>query len=122
MRVGLAMVLRLRPDTPGTLFLPIDQPHIDLDVLRRIVERWQASPDRVVQPRVDGRPTSPTLFPRRLFGPLGRITGDRGGAQLLRGGSDAEQAVPVDFEGDDARRLTDYDEARSFAEARRATE
>ena len=116
-RVGLAKVLELRPDSPGCLFAPVDQPRLDREILATIVERWRRAPDRVVQPRADARPTSPTIFPSRLFPDLAGISGDRGGAQLLGESADRESPLAVDFTGEQARRLADFDDPQSFRRA-----
>ncbi|REK06238.1 MAG: nucleotidyltransferase family protein [Acidobacteria bacterium] len=102
--VGLAALREREPTVSAALFVPIDLPGLDASLVDRLVQAHVDEPDRVVQPRHDGRPASPTLFPARLFEALAGLHGDEGGRQLIRSGEpvrwveveDRHQVVDVD--------------------------
>jgi CTP:molybdopterin cytidylyltransferase MocA len=51
-----------------------DQPHLNVETLRTIVEFSAANRDRVCQPRKDGHRHHPVLLPRGVFDRLGSST------------------------------------------------
>lgn len=93
-----------RRSCTGAIFVPIDQPGLHPDLLSRLLYTHGRFPDAIVQPRVGNSPSSPTLFPRRLFSQLRALRGDEGGRQLIR---DGEPLVAVEIENEEE--LSDLD-------------
>ena len=56
-----------------------DQPLCSSDSIRRLVSDFQAQPKAVHRLAYQGQPSSPTLFPSRLFPALKKLTGEHGG-------------------------------------------
>lgn len=74
-RLGLEAV----KDIDGCLFVLGDQPLCSSDSIRRLVSDFQAQPKAVHRLAYQGQPSSPTLFPSRLFPALKKLTGEHGG-------------------------------------------
>lgn len=66
-------------DADGCLFVLGDQPLCSSDSIRRLVSDFQAQPKAVHRLAYQGQPSSPTLFPSRLFPALKKLTGEHGG-------------------------------------------
>jgi len=77
---GLAHV---DPTAAGALILLGDQPGITGAVINDLIAAFQGNAERIVAPTVQGRRTTPALFPRSLFPDLMRIRGDVGGREVL---------------------------------------
>lgn len=74
-RLGLEAI----QDADGCLFVLGDQPLCSSDSIRRLVSDFQAQPKAVHRLAYQGQPSSPTLFPSRLFPALMELTGEHGG-------------------------------------------
>lgn len=74
-RLGLEAI----QDADGCLFILGDQPLCSSDSIRRLVSAFQAQPKAVHRLAYQGQPSSPTLFPSRLFPALKKLTGEHGG-------------------------------------------
>lgn len=74
-RLGLEAV----QDVDGCLFILGDQPLCSSDSIRGLVSAFQAQPKAVHRLAYQGQPSSPTLFPSRLFPALKKLTGEHGG-------------------------------------------
>ena len=74
-RLGLEAV----QDVDGCLFILGDQPLCSSDSIRRLVSDFQTQPKAVHRLAYQGQPSSPTLFPSRLFPALKKLTGEHGG-------------------------------------------
>lgn len=74
-RLGLEAI----QDADGCLFVLGDQPLCSADSIRRLVSDFQAQPKAVHRLAYQGQPSSPTLFPSRLFPALKKLTGEHGG-------------------------------------------
>ena len=67
----------------GILYAVADQPHLSADTVNRLVQAFEAEPDHIWAPEADGRRGNPVLFPAALFEELSKVTGDRGGRQVI---------------------------------------
>ena len=105
---GQASSIRLgvsaAPDCDAYMFFPADQPHITAGTVRAIIKEFERGGDSVVIPVYDGRRGSPVIFPSRLAGALGALTGDTGGRSVIAG---EEHVVLLD--AGDAHQGQDYD-------------
>ena len=67
----------------GILYAVADQPHLSADTVNRLVQAFEAEPDHIWAPEADGKRGNPVLFPAALFAELLKVTGDRGGRQVI---------------------------------------
>lgn len=106
--IGLAA---LPPSVGAAIFLPIDQPLIDIDLLRALKAAWERGAGTIVVPRsADDRRGSPVLFDRAYFPALSRLSGDVGGRALFEDHVEAIAYVTVS----DPVVLTDADTLQAF--------
>lgn len=73
----------------GAYFLPVDQPWMEVALLRRLVaahggQAARTGGAKIVVPTHGRRRGSPVLFDRAFFTELQKLEGDEGGRQLLR--------------------------------------
>lgn len=68
----------------GLMFLVADQPLLRRETTAALAERFLKDPTRIVVPRAGERQGNPCVFPASLFPELLRLTGDRGGKQIIR--------------------------------------
>lgn len=101
-RLGTLDALQNNPD--GILFSVADQPHLCANTVLRLLEVFDASPDRIVAPIANGRRGNPVLFPSIYGAELCALTGDVGGSPVIRRHIDRLLTVETD-----ARELTDMD-------------
>jgi 4-nitrophenyl phosphatase len=73
----------VEPGVRAALIVLADQPGLTPDLIRALVDRYQATGIPVVAPFFRGRRGSPVLFDRALFGELLAVEGDEGGRQVL---------------------------------------
>jgi molybdenum cofactor cytidylyltransferase len=108
-RVG---VEALREETRAAIIMLADQPFIDRDVIRRLIDTYRTSGVKIVTSAYGGVRGAPVLFDRALFLELLLLEGDQGARQVLatypRHVTEVE--IPVDAARDvdtpdDARRL-----------------
>ena len=73
----------LGPEIAAALFVPIDQPRLEAELLRRLVTAWRQGTGTIVAPMADGRRGAPVLFDRCHFDELLGLSGDTGGRQVI---------------------------------------
>lgn len=67
----------------AVLFIPCDQPRLDVGTLDRLVDAYRHGGGAILVPSAGGRRGAPVLFDRRYFAELAAISGDEGGRQIL---------------------------------------
>lgn len=91
-------------------FLNADQPFLRAETVGALV-RLSAQTDGIAVPRVEGRPCSPCVFPRRFFGELAALTGETGGRAVWK-----RHAEDVRFyDAPDAAEFADVDTPEAYA-------
>ncbi len=85
--------------TGGAVFLLVDQPAVQADTVRRVVQAHRETLAPVVWPEYQGRRGNPVLFDRSLFPALRQIRGDTGGRPLLQAHAAQAARVPVEDRG-----------------------
>jgi molybdenum cofactor cytidylyltransferase len=94
-RLGIAA---LPPEAGAALLLTVDQPAVDVTLLRRLLALAAIDPERPAACAYADTLGIPALLPRRLFPDLMDLRGDRGAkAILLR-----EEAAALPFPGGEA--------------------
>jgi molybdenum cofactor cytidylyltransferase len=79
-RLGVAA---LPPVAEAVLILGVDQPAVDAVLLRRLMDLQTADPTRPAACAYAGTMGIPAVLPRRLFGDLMTLRGDRGAKAIL---------------------------------------
>lgn len=80
-RAGLAAV----GEVDGCLFVNGDQPLCGAASYRRLLDAFEAAPERVCRLAFEGTAGAPVLFPWRLFPRLRTLTGEAGGLAAAGG-------------------------------------
>jgi len=103
------------PGAEGALFLQCDQPRVTPDLLRALVERFEASAGAIVHPVYEDHRGTPVLFPRRFFPELASVSGDEGGRGLIERHPDQVATVAVDDPDvlEDVDTLAEYEALRA---------
>ena len=96
---------RIRMDYPSVMFLLADQPLVTASLINRLLDRYWTAEKEIGVPLYNGRRGNPTLFSRRFYPELLRITGDQGGRQIIRHAPDDV----LSMEMEDGRCLVDID-------------
>ena len=79
-----AGVAAVDPVSAGAIILLGDMPDVDPGVIDDLIAAFSAAAGRkICQPRYDGRPGNPVLWPRALFPEFAELTGDVGAKPLL---------------------------------------
>ena len=81
---SIALGLTDLGDCPGALFTVGDQPLLRRETVARLVDAWQAQPERIAALSHGGVRGNPCLFPARLFPELLALEGDQGGSAVIR--------------------------------------
>ncbi len=75
-------------DCDGYLFFMGDQPFLDDDTMTNILKLWLKDTTRIVVPYFAGKQGNPVLFPWELRDRLLRVTGDKGGRDVIKSSLD----------------------------------
>jgi molybdenum cofactor cytidylyltransferase len=109
---SLAAAIGAAPPDWGAVIVCLgDMPFVRAETLAMLARK--ATADAIVRPSFEGKPGNPVLWGRAHFAALGRLTGDRGGRDLL--GGRAFELV----ECDDPGVLVDVDTPEALEEARK---
>lgn len=90
LRLGLEAVAE---DSAAVLFSVCDQPRLTLESVKALLAAHQRRPGRVTALSHRGRRGNPVIFPALYFPELMALTGDTGGAPILRAHPEALQLV-----------------------------
>jgi molybdenum cofactor cytidylyltransferase len=107
-RAGLA-ALGDRSGVDGVLLLVSDQPRISAELLQRILETFDGTPEGIVACEYAGALGVPALFGSARFDELSRLRGDRGAKQVLLDHEARVRRVPWPEGALDVDRPGDYD-------------
>jgi molybdenum cofactor cytidylyltransferase len=86
---------RIDPEASGVMFLMGDQPLLRAAVINRLIRKFLGNPDCIVVPQYGSRPGNPVTFPASLIPELKKLTGDRGGREIIRSHPDRVCFQPV---------------------------
>ena len=94
---GIKMILNKKPDLGQSesikvglktatgdsyMFMVADQPKLTFDDIKPLFLAVQRDKEKIVYPKRDGWPTSPTIFPASFREELLSLTGDKGGREI----------------------------------------
>ncbi|MCX6065678.1 MAG: nucleotidyltransferase family protein, partial [Chloroflexi bacterium] len=83
MRTGVTALKEQASQAGGAIFLLVDQPQVNADVLRALVERHSQDLPAAVAPYVFDQRANPVLFDRVTFDDLLTLQGDTGGRAVF---------------------------------------
>ena len=92
---GIGFVLRTMPEASACIVLLADQPGVTPADLGRFIAAACRAPDRIIAAGYAGIIGAPCLFPRRCFGELAALAGDRGARALLRRHPENVDVLPL---------------------------
>jgi len=98
-QTGQSGSLRLGLETStgdSYLFLNADQPRLTFDKLQTLFDLAQKNPDKIIYPSVNGKPTTPALFPACFRKQLLELRGDTGGRLVRKANPEACLSFEVD--------------------------
>jgi CTP:molybdopterin cytidylyltransferase MocA len=78
-----AGITALPPEATSVLLLTVDQPAVDVPLLRALLSLARTDPSRPTACAYAGTLGIPAILPRRLFGDLMTLRGDRGAKAIL---------------------------------------
>lgn len=86
--LGVSRTIRLGTEAmrecDAILYMVADQPLLTRTTVSRVVETWRKNTGKIVGASARGVRGNPNIFPARFFPELLRLTGDCGGAQVIR--------------------------------------
>jgi molybdenum cofactor cytidylyltransferase len=112
-RAGLSSI---NPACAGALFLLGDQPLVTSRLIGRLIRAFRKTPETIIVPRYGARPGNPVLFPATFFPRLLRLSGDRGGRDLIRRFPERVRFIPIRPRrlGRDVDTWEDYESLKKF--------
>lgn len=90
------------PGADGVMILLADQPLITSRVIDDLIEAFVRDAEKIVLPTIHGRRTTPVVFPVSLVPELMRITGDKGGRDVIKEYADRVTALEMSSYYDDS--------------------
>ena len=107
-------------DAAGAMILLADQPLLTSEVIDGLIAAFCRDADMIVLPVINGRRTTPVIFPAVFFSELMEVTGDRGGRDVIKRHGDSvvqlEMASYYDDSDVDTREDLEYLRAKLTAE------
>ena len=111
---GSSLAAGLRPVCdlfPAAMFLLGDQPLVDAALIDRLLERFAACGKGICVPTCGGKRGNPVLFARPFYRSLLKLSGDKGGREIIA--AHPEQVLEVEI--DDPAAFRDIDTREDFA-------
>ncbi|MFC3651398.1 NTP transferase domain-containing protein [Dyella humi] len=81
---GARELMHLFPHASSVLVVLADQPLLDIESLRSMLQRHALVPDRMLATQQHGTQGPPALFPRDCFDALAKLSGSHGARALLQ--------------------------------------
>lgn len=116
LKVGLQAI---SPQAQAVLVLLADQPLVSHAVIDALIDKYEESGSIIVAPVYNGKRGNPVFFDSSLLPELLRVTGDKGGREIIE--KHPAQLATVNFEstiiGSDIDSWDDYREVCRFLQA-----
>ena len=80
----------------GILYAVADQPNLRAATVKRLVGSFERAPGCIWAPEADGKRGNPVIFPASTFAELMKVTGDRGGRQVIASHLSLLKTIPAD--------------------------
>lgn len=98
-------LLLMEPELDGILYAVSDQPYLTQDSVKRLLDAFMKSPERIVSLGFGKRRGNPAIFPRELLSELSALSEDVGGGAVIRRHPDLLTLV----DAEDEKELEDID-------------
>ena len=95
LRFGIQQLQGAFPEVEYLLVLLVDQPFIDLKLIKQLLSNARLQPGKIVATAYDGILGVPAIFPKSYFAQLTNIQGDKGARKVLI--QHQEDVIPVSF-------------------------
>lgn len=95
-RTGLSCMLKLSPQVDGVIVLVCDQPYLNQDLIKALIEAQRDAGKPAAAASYGGKLGTPALFHKSLFPELMSLSGDTGARKILD--KMREDVVAIDFE------------------------
>ena len=83
LRLGLQKALEENPELKGAMFIVCDQPGLTAATFARMLDIGKKYPGKIVCAGRKGKMGNPVLWDRCFFDELSRLSGDKGGKQII---------------------------------------
>lgn len=84
---GISRTIRLGIQTMGDMdaivFMVADQPLLTSESITNLVEMQKQNPENIIALSYNGKKGNPCSFPRKYFGELASLEGDKGGSMVI---------------------------------------
>jgi molybdenum cofactor cytidylyltransferase len=106
---SLAAGIRALPQGFDAIVIGLgDQPSVEREVIRRVIDRWRETARPIVSARYRGVRGHPVLLAREVFGEASSVRGDVGARELIM--REPERVAFVDVNGDPPRDVDTTDD------------
>jgi len=93
LRKGLTKLIESDPDLAAVVIMLTDQPFVNRNTVRSLIETYHAGGKPIVASEYDGVFGVPALFDREVFDELLALEGDAGARVVIRQASDSRRAT-----------------------------
>ena len=83
------------PDAMGYAFFTADQPLIDIETIKLLMDSFYKEKDSIILPIFKGKRGTPVIFPKRFKDDLLALEGDTGGRNIINENMDAVKFIEV---------------------------
>jgi molybdenum cofactor cytidylyltransferase len=108
-RAGVKAITDQQPDTDGIMILVCDQPHLEEDILKQLLQVQRDTGLPVAASVYEGKTGTPAIFHKSFFPQLMELKGDTGARKLFSEYSDQVALVPFEKGIIDIDTKEDYD-------------
>lgn len=94
------------------MFFVGDQPLINIDIIRTLVDEFRNSSEKIIAPTMNGQRKNPVIFPKTFRQSLLQLEGDEGGRAIIKNNIHCLKLIEIN-NGD---RLKDIDNIEDYRE------
>ena len=95
---SIKLGLNNSPVSDGYMFFTADQPLLDVETIKLLVDAFEKNKNCITIPKFRDRRGSPVIFPAKFLKELKELQGDTGGKQVINNHRDAIMFVEVNRE------------------------
>ena len=113
-RKGVEVTLRKYPNTGHLLFLLSDQPFVNTELVRQLLETHGEGKSEITASSYQGDIGVPAIFSKALFPLLLELSGDEGAKKIMKQNPDKVTSIPFEKGHIDVDTPEDKSELRNF--------
>lgn len=118
--LGLSALKGISPESDACMFLVADQPYLRKETLEAFISNWKTCRKGIAACGHEDKIGNPVIFEKRYYAALGRLSGDRGGKQIVMRNPGDTYLFDVPerelFDIDSRQRLSKEDRSNSSAD------